>query len=669
MTLTTRTSAPPPTTRQWGVAAVVAALLTLVIALLIGGGATAGVIPGLEDPGQVTQWGLPIAKTVMHGALAVTIGLFGLAVVLPPERGQLGRDALRSLRAASWSALVLAVAAATVHLLTLSDLIGRPLLEALGGEGFRSYTSSVAQGQAYAAIVVLAVTMIPAARLTLGHGGSIALFCLGLATLVPLGLIGHSSSGDYHHSATASILIHLVAIAIWVGGLAALVWYAAQRGRELPRVVRAYSPVALGCFVLVAASGVLNAWVRMSSLTELITTSYGWLLLGKIAALTVLGYFGHTHRSRTIQELDAGQRTQFRRVAANEVVVMAATVGLAVALARTEPPVPEDAGAVSPVRELIGFPIPPEFTGVRLLTETYPDAFFAIGCLSAVLLYLGGVYRLRKRGDHWPVGRTIAWLSGVGTVALVQLSGMMTYSMTLLSVHMIQHMTLMMICPVLLVLGGPITLALRAIKPARRGETGPRELINAAVRSRACRVVTHPVVAFSLFVSGSFAVYFTDLFETAMRNHTGHILMSLHFLITGYIFFEMLIGVDPLPKRPPFPARVVLQLLAMALHAFFGLALMESSRLIAGSYYREIATEMTWLPPPLDDQILAGQIAWSFGELPALLVIGIIFVQWFRSDERAARRFDRREGSVEAERTAYNAYLAKLNERARHTDP
>lgn len=659
----------PPTTQRWGAAAVAAALLTLAAALLIGGGATTLDVPGLGDPGMFTRWGLPAARVVMDGAAAVTIGLMGLAVLLPADRGQLGRDALRALRSASWGAVVWAAAAVVVHLLTLSDLIGLPLPQALGGEGFRSYTASIAQGQAYAAVIVLALAMIPAARLTLGHGGSIALLCLGLSALVPPALVGHSSSGDYHHSATASILIHLVAMALWVGGIVAVTWYAEQRGRHLPRVAHAFSAVALGCFVLVAASGVMNAWVRMASVTELVSTSYGWLLLGKVIALVTLGVLGHAHRNRTLPAIDAGRPKQFRRIAAGEIVIMAAALGLAVALSRTEPPVPEDPGTVSAVRDLIGYPIPPEFTWSRMFTEPYPDAFFAVGCLSAVLLYLGGVWRLHKRGDPWPVGRTVSWLLGVATIAFMELSGLMTYSMTMLSVHMVQHMTLMMLCPILLVLGGPITLSLRAIKPARRGETGPRELIVAAVQSKICRFLTHPLIALALFVTGSFMMYFSGLFEAAMRNHSGHMLMSLHFLLIGYIFFEMMVGIDPLPKRPPFPARVVLQLIAMAFHALFGLALMESSRLIAGSYYRELGTEIGWLPDPLEDQILAGQITWGFGEIPSVLVIGILFVQWYRSDERAARRFDRREGEAEAERTAYNAYLARLNEQAKRRTP
>jgi putative copper resistance protein D len=224
------------------------------------------------------------------------------------------------------------------------------------------------------------------------------------------------------------------------------------------------------------------------------------------------------------------------------------------------------------------------------------------------------------------------------------------------------------VSPVLLVLGGPVTLALRAIRPARRGDTGPRELLLAATQSRVVRILTHPLVALAIFVSGPYVTYFTGVFEYAMRNHTAHLLMSAHFVLAGFLFYEVIIGIDPLPKRPPYVARVGLQFAAIVGHTFFGLALMESARLIAGDYYRLLASEIPWLPDPLADQMLAGQLSWGFGEIPGLLVFGALFVQWYRSDEREARRFDRREGDAEAERVAYNAYLARLDARSRRND-
>lgn len=649
---------------RWGAAAIVAALTTLIIVLLVGGGGTAGSIPGLTDAGPLTRWGLPVAKVMLHACAAGTVGLLLLAVMLPAPKGELQGDAVRALRVAGWVAVVWTAAAIVVHLLTLSDLVGEPLDRALRGAALSSFTFSVAQGQAYAAVIVLAITIVPAARLTLGHGGAVGLLCLGLAAALVPALVSHNASGDYHSTANVASIAHVGSMVVWVGGLIAISWYATRRGRFLPQVAAMFSSVAFGCFVLMASSGGMYAWINLTSIADLVTSNYGLLVLGKIAALTTLGYLGHRHRRRTLSLLRNGERHAFRKLAAGEVVIMAVAVALAVGLTRTDPPTPDDIGLISPVRALIGYPIPPEISGWNLVTRIYPEALIAIVCVVATSLYIAGALRLRKRGDSWPIGRTVSWLLGLGVLAFIQMSGTMTYGMLMLSVHMLQHMTLMMIVPMLLVMGGPITLALRAIKPARRGERGPREWIVATLQSRVARFLTNPIVAFALFVSGSFTVYFTGLFETAMREHTGHLLMSLHILAVGYLFFEVLIGIDPLPKRPPHLARVMLQLLAMGAHAVFGLALTESAQLIAGDYYRELATEISWLPSALDDQILAGQITMGFGELPGLVVMTVIVVQWYRSDEREARRFDRRESSAEAERAAYNEYLAKLEARA-----
>ncbi len=650
---------------RWGTAAALTVLGVLIVALVAGGGIE-GPAPGLATPGAGTMWGLPVARAVLTMSSAVTVGFILIAAIMPSRNGgaELSRDALVALRLASISSLFWVLSAIAVHLLTLSELSGQPLPEALRGEAFFTYTSSIVQGQAYGAVIVLAFAIAPAARLTLTRGGALAVLCLALATLVPPALAGHSGSGDYHVTAVIALFVHLVAMALWVGGLVALSWYAAGRGQDLPKVAGTYSALALGCFVAVGTSGVVNGSLRLTSLTDIVTTSYGLVMLAKLLALTALGWFGWWHRQRTLPDISRGKRGSFRRLAAIEVIVMGAAMALAVALARTPPPVPEEPPNITPVRALLGYAPPPEPTFGRIFTEFYPDALFALGCVAAVLLYAGGVHRLRSRGVHWPVGRTIAWMAGVGILAFTQLSGLMTYGMTMLSVHMVQHMILMMVVPPLLVLGGPVLLALRALHPSRRGERGPREWILAITHSRFIRVITNPLVALALFVTGPFMVYFTGLFGAAMRDHSGHSLMSLHFLLTGYLFYDVLIGIDPLPRRPHYLARIGLQFGALVFHALFGLALMESARLIAGDYYRELATEITWLPDALADQQLAGQISWGFGEIPGLLVFIVLVYQWSRSDEREARRFDRREsGNDDAALAEYNRYLDRLNQR------
>ncbi len=97
----------------------------------------------------------------------------------------------------------------------------------------------------------------------------------------------------------------------------------------------------------------------------------------------------------------------------------------------------------------------PPFTLGRGL-QFSADPFFLAGCVLAVLLYgYGGVLRLRRRGDEWPVGRTVLFVVGVLTIALVMCTRLNDYGMVMFSVHMVQHMVISMLSPILLLLGAP----------------------------------------------------------------------------------------------------------------------------------------------------------------------------------------------------------------------
>ncbi|MFF5445407.1 cytochrome c oxidase assembly protein [Streptomyces sp. NPDC012888] len=302
----------------------------------------------------------------------------------------------------------------------------------------------------------------------------------------------------------------------------------------------------------------------------------------------------------------------------------------------------------------------PPFTLGRGLEFSF-DAFFLIGCLLGLALYGWGVLRLRARGDAWPAGRTVAFVLGVLSIALVMCTRLNDYGMVLFSVHMVQHMVISMVSPILLLLGAPVTLALRALPPAPRGHKGPRELLLALLHSRYVRVVTHPAFTIPMFIASLYALYFTPLFDFLMGSTTGHIAMMVHFLAVGLVFFWPIMGVDPGPHRPGYVMRMLELFAGMPFHAFFGIALMMASEPMIGTYAN---------PPSslgvdaLDDQQWAGGIAWAFSEIPSVLVLIALVYQWYHSEQRAAKRADRaadRDGDKELE--AYNAYLASLQAR------
>ncbi|MCH0540019.1 cytochrome c oxidase assembly protein [Streptomyces sp. MUM 203J] len=305
----------------------------------------------------------------------------------------------------------------------------------------------------------------------------------------------------------------------------------------------------------------------------------------------------------------------------------------------------------------------PPFTLERGLALS-PDGFFLLGSLLVLFLYGWGVARLRRRGDAWPVGRTVFFALGVLTVLLVTCTGLNDYGMVMFSVHMVQHMVISMLSPILLLLGAPVTLALRALPVAGRGRgKGPREWLLALLHSRYMRVITHPAFTIPMFIASLYGLYFTPLFDLLMETRPGHIFMMVHFLVVGLTFFWPIMGVDPGPHRPGYVMRMLELFAGMPFHAFFGIALMMATQPMVDTFLNPPASLGV---DPLSDQNAAGGIAWAFSEIPSVVVLVALLYQWYRSEERVARRQDRaadRDGDKELE--AYNAYLASLQARGR----
>jgi putative copper resistance protein D len=302
----------------------------------------------------------------------------------------------------------------------------------------------------------------------------------------------------------------------------------------------------------------------------------------------------------------------------------------------------------------------PPFTLGRGL-EWSADPFFLVACLVGLALYGWGVARLVRRGDRWPVARTVAYGIGVLTVGLTMCTRLNDYGMVMFSVHMVQHMILSMLSPILILLGAPVTLALRALPVAGHGRKGPRELLLVLLHSRYMRVVTHPAFTIPMFVASLYGLYFTPLFDFLMGSKTGHVAMMVHFFAVGLVFFWPIIGVDPGPHRPGHLMRMLELFAGMPFHAFFGIALMMASSPMVDTFTHPPASLGI---DALGDQTSAGGIAWAFSEIPSVLVLIALLFQWYGSEQRQARRTDRaadRDGDKELE--AYNAYLASLHAR------
>lgn len=627
---------------------------------MVGTGAS---VPGvLGDAGALVRWGLPVVRTVGDLAVSVVLGtLLLMAFALVPGTRAWGAAA----RLAAAAAVAWVLAAVVQPVFAFADIAGTPLTTPDLGSQIAYFLTEVAPGQVLLSAAVLAVlagTVVALGLATPSGAGVAAL--LVAASLVPIALGSHGSAEGGHHTAVSGWWLHVLGVGAWAGGLVALAVVAPHLGDRLAVVARRYSALALGSFVLVVLSGVANGWVQVGATASGLVSPYGALLGVKTAASVALGAAGWAHRRHALASLEARDaardpaRTRpFWRLVSGEVLVMAATIGVAVALVRTGPP-PSAAGdgPRTLAAQLTSDVVPPlPATIPRLLAQPAPDLLWLVVAGALVIAYAAGLARLRARGDRWPVGRSVAWFAGCAVLAWVTSFGPQAYIDLLFSAHMVAHMTIMMVVPPLLVVGAPVTLAMRTLTKRRDGSRGPREWLTVLIHSRWARFITNPVVAAVLFAGSVIVFYFTPLFGLALSTHLGHELMEVHFLLTGYLFASAVIGVDPSEWKTPYALRLVLLLATMAFHAFFGVSLTTGNDLLAADWYSRLGLGVD----ALADQRTGGGIAWGIGELPTLLLVIVLAVQWSRSDEKEQKRRDRaadRDG--DAELAAYNAMLA-----------
>lgn len=646
---------------------VATALVVLIWALAYGGGAAPLAI---GDPGPVARWGLPTAKLLVNLSAAGMAGALVTALFVL-RAGE--REFDIALDTASISAAVFTIAAATTGFLTFIDAFN-PAIDAGPefGAQLGRFLIETEVGRTWLITTVAGAALTVLTFAVRSWTATFFVAILALASLVPMGTQGHSGEEAFHHEAMTALILHIIAAAVWLGGLLLMVLVRPQLGRDrLAPALSRYSSIALAAFVVVAVSGTVRAAIGLQN-WEALLSPYGVILGVKIVALIGLGALGAWYRLRLIGRIgdDRGEPAargaasrSFWTLIAFELALMGAASGAAAALARTPPPGSSTLPAEStPAEVLTGAPLPVELTPDRWLTAWNIDLLWAIAAGFGVFFYLAGVWRLRRRGDDWPLYRTIMWVAGLGLLVWVTGGVVNVYQDYLFSIHMVGHMLLTMAIPLLLVPGAPVTLAARAIRKRDDGTRGGREWILWAVHSPVSRVLTNPFVAAGLFIGSLWVFYYTDLFRWSLYDHLGHEWMVAHFLITGYLFVLTLIGIDPVTYRLPYPGRLLLLIGIMAMHAFFGIAIMMQSGLMVAEWFGSMGR--TWGAPPLEDQYVGGGVAWSIGEIPTLILAITVAIQWSRSDARDQKRRDRHaDRTGDAELEAYNAHLAELAER------
>ncbi|MEY4282598.1 MAG: hypothetical protein RL467_154 [Actinomycetota bacterium] len=598
------------------------------------------------------------------GSFATIGTLLAMAFLLLDTDGRLSTQA-EKLRRLLWGcALTWAVGAFATIVFTLATILDQPLSIALDATVLKSFITQVTLGQYLLFESVVALIVAACSFHVKRILSTVLLLILSLAGLVAPIFQSHAASSGSHGLAIGSLVIHVVALSIWVGGVIAI---ALLDPEDRPIAVPRFSELALWSVIAVVASGSVNAWARLDFQGAWKTT-YAYVVIAKIAMTLVLIAMGYLHR-RNLAKRDRIDWVGFGRLIFAEALIMIVTVAMGAWLSSNHAPEPTTSPKFDPAIAISGISTPPAPTWSRIFFSYEPDSLMIGLLITAVALYVKGVVVLTRRGDKWPVGRTISFALGVSAIDFATSGGLGLYAHFSFSYHMIAHMILGMIAPIGIVLGAPITLALRTLPQGRnKDERGVRGTLLAALHSKLAVFYTNPIVALAFFDGSLFALYFTGLFGSMMQSHAGHLFMNIHFILAGILFFHVIIGIDPNPRRIPHLVRIVVVFAAMSIHAFFSVALMSSTTLIDKGYFASLKTP--WLTDLLADQQLGGSIGWAMGEIPILLALIVTFISWVKDDSREVKRIDRNVARAAAmgqpdDLAEYNQYLQELAKRDR----
>jgi cytochrome c oxidase assembly factor CtaG/putative copper export protein len=598
----------------------------------------------------------------LAGSFAAVGSLLAMAFLLLDVGGRFSTSSEKLRSLLKISALVWFVGSIGTIVLTLATILASSIQDALDPTVLRSFITQITLGRYLAIQALVALIVFIAAFKVRSVVTTTVLMFIALVGISAPVFQSHAASSGSHMLVIGSLVIHVIALSLWVGGIFAIAFLSStDRVIAVPR----FSQLALWSAIAVVLSGVINAWVRLN-FADAWDSAYARVVIAKSIATIALIGLGYLHR-KNLEKKSEINWFSFGRLLAVEALIMGITVVMGTWLSSNSSPDRPGKQEFNAALSIVGINTPGEPTLSRVLFGYEPNSLIIGVLVLLVALYIKGVVVLTKRGDKWPVGRTVAFALGISAVDFATSGGLGLYANFSFSYHMIAHMVIGMIAPIGLVLGAPITLALRTLPQGRNPqERGVRGSLIAVLHSRIGIVFTNPIVALIIFDGSLFALYFTDLFAIMMASHVGHLFMTIHFLAAGYLFFSVIIGVDPNPRKIPHLLRIVVLFAAMSIHAFFSVALMSTTTLIDKGYYASLQTP--WVSDLLADQKLGGSIGWAMGELPILLALIATFIQWMRDDSRESKRLDRNIARSAAmgqpdELADYNLYLQQLAQR------
>ena len=280
---------------------------------------------------------------------------------------------------------------------------------------------------------------------------------------------------------------------------------------------------------------------------------------------------------------------------------------------------------------------PPELTVGRALTEWTLDP----PMLALVLILGGGYLVMARRQPGWPRARRIWFLGlGLGFLVIATMSWVAVYQPVLFYARAVQTVLLVLVVPLFLALGRPISLAVAAFPRA-----GGR--VEAVIRSRQARILTFPAITTFALVAVPFVMYFTSWYTAVFHSAAIRELTFLALMAPGFAFFWTLLRVDPVPKEYSYAVSMWITGAEVIGDAFLGIAVIASQTLIGANWYRALARP--WGPSLRTDQVLGGGVLWILGDLVGLPFLAAQLIQLMREDESDAARIDAQLDARDAE--------------------
>ncbi|WP_066516429.1 cytochrome c oxidase assembly protein [Curtobacterium ammoniigenes] len=637
------------------VAAALAALVAVGIAVHVLGDAPYRALHSTYS-GAITALTSGLLQTVAAGAGAVCAGSLAFAAFIAARRSRARVDGTIDLRIVRWSSLVWLVASTALIAVDAADENGQPLSKLLTPGALGYLVQANYLPGAWIVVACIALTILIVANLATAWTATMFLSVIGaLGVLVPV-LVGQVLVGPNHDYAGDSAMFATPAGALVAGGSAALLARWRRYGRPGPTTLRRYR-------ILVIAGA--STWLGGTIVIWAVQLNGSGVLASPTGVLFLIEVVGAVIATALLVPWRASGGPAWTRMTVLRVAGLVTTWIGVIALdeIRSRIPPPVFFAPTTEQQLFLGYSVNTPMTPVTLFLNGRVNILFLMISLVGMVAYAAAVIRLRRRGDQWPIGRTIAWMLGWVSIILTTSSGVGRYASASYAVHMALHMSLNMLGPLLLVLGGPITLFLRATTAHRRDAfAGPHEWLNAFMHAPLLRFSYNPIYVLTVFVGSYYAIYLTPFFGWAMRYHWAHQGMTVHYLAIGYIFYALVIGVDAPPRPLPYIGKLGLVLAAMPFHAFFGVIVMTDSTILAKIYFQYL--DVSWLGSFAHDQYVAGGIAWAAGELPLVVVVIALVTQWAKQDARQAKRDDRHaDAGLDDSFERYNAMLQELSGR------